>query len=66
MCSEELRAQLLLKQGAIVCNYEAFGKVIIDIAEKSAKEITPIVLLKARPFNMVQSGGIIQYISRAI
>lgn len=66
MCKQELCAQLLLKEGTTICSYKAFGKVIIDIAERAADEITPVVLLKARPFNMLQSGGIIQRINRAV
>ena len=66
MCKQELCAQLLLKEGTTICSYKAFGKVVTDIAERAADEITPLVLLKARSFNMLQSGGIIQHINRAI
>ena len=64
-CKKVLTAQVIVKSGSggrlTLC---AFERVIVDIAEKPASEITPKVLMKAKPFRMYYSDGIIRSISR--
>ena len=64
-CKKVLTAQVIVKSGSGGrLTLRAFERVIVDIAEKPASEITPKVLMKAKPFRMYYSDGIIRSISR--
>lgn len=59
-----LSAQFLVESGGEKLPLRAFGKVVEDIAQKPADEVTMGSLLKAKSFTMVHMDGIIQSISR--
>ena len=64
--SKELSAQLILKLPIGQLTLRAFGKTVLDIAQSTTGEVTPISLLKAAPFNISYKDGIIQTVTRTI
>ena len=66
--NKELSAQLLIKLPTGQITLRAFGKTILDIAQRpaGAGDISQISLLKAAPFNMSYKNGIIQTVTRKI
>lgn len=60
-----LSAQLMVEGGWEKLTLRAFGKVLEDIVEKPADEVTMGTLLKAKPFKVVHLDGIIQSVRRA-
>ena len=54
-------AKLMLASGGDKHTLSAFGKIVENIADKPADEISITALLKAKPFNV---DGIIQSVSR--
>ena len=59
-----LNVRLLVEGGGEKITLRAFGKVIENIADQSAVDISMSSLLKAKPFNMTYVDGIIQSINR--
>lgn len=59
-----LNVQLLVEGGGEKLTLHAFGKVVENIADKPAVDVSMSSLLKAKPFNMTHVDGIIQSINR--
>lgn len=59
-----LNVQLLVEGGGEKVTLRAFGKVVENIADKPAADVSTSSLLKAMPFNMTHVDGIIQSINR--
>ena len=64
--TKELSAQLLLKLPTGQLALRAFGSTLVQIAQSSTGEVTPICLLKAPPFNMTYRDGIILTVTRTV
>ncbi len=62
--TQGLNAQFMIEGGGEKLTLRAFGKIVEDIAQKPADEVSMGVLLKAKPFTIVHVDGIIQSISR--
>ena len=62
--SKGLMAKLMLASGAEKLSLCAFGKIVENITEKPADEVSIATLLKAKPFKMIHVDGIIQSVSR--
>ena len=62
--SKGIMAKLMLASGPQKYTLRAFRKVIENIADKPADDISITVLLKAQPFKMIHVDGIIQSVSR--
>ena len=56
--------KLMIEGGGEKLTLRAFGKVLEDIAQKPADEVSMGSLVKAKPFTLVHVDGIIQSISR--
>lgn len=61
-----LSVQLMVKGDGEKLTLRAFGKVVEEIAQKAAGEVTMGSLLKCKAFNMVHMDGIIQSVSRSV
>ena len=59
-----LSVQVMIAGNGEMFTLRAFGKIVENIAQKPADEVSMGALLKAKPFNMVYLDGIIQSISR--
>ena len=59
-----LMAKLMLASGGDKHTLSAFGKIVENIADKPADEISITTLLKAKPFKIIHVDGIIQSVSR--
>ena len=59
-----LNVQLLVEGGGEKLTLRTFGKVVENIADKPAVDVSMSSLLKAKPFNMTCVDGIIQSINR--
>ena len=67
MCKHELSAKLMVKatNTSSYTTFQAYGKVILDIAQKSERdEVLMQDLLQARPFSLVHRNGFITSITR--
>ena len=64
--TKELNAQLMLKLPTGQLALRAFGKPLLDIAQSSTGEVTPIGLLKAPAFNISYRDGIIQTVTPTV
>ena len=63
---KKLSAQLLLKLPTGQLALRAFGKTLLDIAQSSTGEVTPIDLLKVPAFNISYKDGIIQTVTHTV
>ena len=62
----QLSAQLTIKDSPSdrCLSLRAFGKTVLDIAQKPADEVTKATLLKAKPFTLIHHDGIVHSITR--
>ncbi len=64
-CKKQLTARVMVEDGGVHLTLRAFGKVVVDMAEKTVEgDVTERVLLKSKPFSFIQDGGIIQSVHR--
>ena len=64
-CKKVLTAQVIVKsERGVRLTLRVFEQVILDIAQKSADDITAKVLMKAKPFGIKHFDGIIRAVSR--
>ena len=63
--TQELSVQLMVKGGVQGSHtLRAFGKIVQDIAQKPASEVTMSMLLKSKPFTLTHRDGIMHSITR--
>lgn len=65
-CEKELSGQVLIRVASGHLSLRAFSKTLQDIAQKTAADVTPAALLKAKPFTVFHRDGIIQSVVRKV